>query len=65
MTNRKITLTVGNRAVVINQHADGGFWSNLYVNARDGIASASITSLRATHATEAGARRWAAKQLAA
>jgi hypothetical protein len=65
MTELKIILTAGNRAVIINRHSEGGFWSNLYVNARDGIANASITALRSTHNTEAGARRWAAKQLAA
>lgn len=58
------TITQGNYAVVINRQ-DGGFFSNLYVNARNGIDGADITALRATHKTEAGARRWAAKQLAA
>ena len=60
----KTTLTNGNRAVVIvNQ--DGSVFANLYVNARNGIERASITSLRWSGSTMAGAQRWAAKQLAA
>jgi hypothetical protein len=54
----------GNRAVVINGR-DGSFFANLYVNARNGIQNADITNLRWTGRTEAGAKRWAAKQVAA
>jgi hypothetical protein len=57
-------ITSGSRAVVITQQ-DGGVLANLYVNARSGINNASITSLRWTGATVAGAKRWAAKVLAA
>lgn len=58
------TITSGNRAVVIN--AQGGkVWANVYVNARDGLKNADITAIRWTGATVAGAKRWAAKQLAA
>lgn len=60
MTQRIITN--GNRAVVINNQ-DGHVWANLYVNARNGLDSADITPLRWTGKSEAGAQRWAAKQL--
>ena len=55
----------GNRAVVINAHThDGAYWACLYVNARNGISHADITPLRWKGKTLAGARKWAAKQLA-
>lgn len=57
-------ITSGNRAVVINQQG-AQVWASLYVNARDGIQSATITSLRWTGKTLAGAQRWAAKQVSA
>ena len=53
----------GSRAVVINEQG-GLVWANLYVNARDGIANASITPLRWSGRTVKGATRWAAAQLA-
>lgn len=60
----KIIKTNGNRAVVINEQ-DGCVWACLYVNARNGIQGADITSLRWTGKTVKGAESWAAKQLAA
>ena len=61
-----ITVAVGkdNRAVVINKMMSGRYTANLYVNVRDGIASADITLLRWTGKTLAGALKWANKQLA-
>lgn len=60
----KQVITSGNKAVVINVQGDS-VWANLYVNARNGIDSADITALRWNGSTVAGAKRWAAKQLAA
>jgi hypothetical protein len=60
--NEKEILTAGNRAVVINRQGSS-VWANLYVNARNGLAGADITTLRWTGSTMAGARRWASKQL--
>lgn len=57
-------ITNGNRAVVINEQG-GRVWANLYVNARNGMADASITALRWTGKTVAGAKKWAEKQVAA
>ena len=57
-------ITNGNRAVVINQQG-AQVWASLYVNARDGIQNATITGIRWTGKTVAGAQRWAAKQVAA
>lgn len=57
-------ITKENRAVVISQNADGGtVRANLYVNARNGIEGADITTISWEGATLAGARRWANKQL--
>lgn len=54
----------GNRAVVIT--AQGGrFETRLYVNARGGMANASATSVCGKFKSAAGAKRWAAKQVAA
>ena len=53
----------GSRAVVINEQ-DGLVWANLYVNARGGIANASITPLRWSGRTMKGAKRWAETLLA-
>jgi len=61
---KQTTITNGNRAVVISEQ-DGLVWANLYVNARNGLAGASITSLRWSGKSMAGAQRWAAKQVAA
>lgn len=61
---KQTTITNGNRAVVINEQ-DGLVWASLYVNARNGLAGASITSLRWSGKSVAGAQRWAAKQVAA
>lgn len=55
-------ITEGSRAVVINNQ-DGHIWACLYVNARNGIADASITSSRWSGKTMKGAEKWAAKQL--
>lgn len=56
-------ITSGNRAVVINVQ-DGKVFANLYVNARNGLQTADITSIRWTGKTLAGAQKWASKQLA-
>lgn len=58
-----IIRNAGNRAVVIQQQGSL-VWANLYVNARKGLADASITGLRWSGRTVAGALRWADKQLA-
>lgn len=58
------TIQIGNRAVVINEQSKGHVWANLYVNARDGLQGADITTQRWTGKTVAGARRWADKVLA-
>lgn len=67
-TNRKkkmqIIKTQGNRAVVINEQ-NGRVSANLYVNARNGLQDADITSQRWIGKTVKGAEVWAAKQLAA
>jgi len=64
MEVRQTILTNGSsRAVVINEQ-DGLVWANLYVNARDGIANASITPLRWSGRTMKGAKRWAETLLA-
>ena len=54
----------GSRTVVINVK-DGHVFANLYVNARNGLQSAEITSLRWVGKTLKGAESWAAKQLSA
>lgn len=56
-------ITKGNRAVVITSQ-DGRVWANLYVNARNGIADASITLSRWSGKTVKGAEKWAAGMLA-
>lgn len=61
--NQQHTITNGSRAVVINVQGDY-VWASLYVGARNGIEHASITPTRWTGKTLAGAKRWAAKQLA-
>lgn len=62
---KQITKTLGNRAVVITVQ-EGRVFACVYVNARrNGLADADITSLRFSGKTEAGALRWADKQLAA
>jgi hypothetical protein len=56
----------GSRAVVIcSNDPSGPFWACLYVNARKGIQDADITPIRWQGKTLAGAKKWAAKQLAA
>lgn len=64
MNTSQEVVTSGNRAVVINTQG-ANVWANLYVNARNGFQHADITSLRWSGRTVAGAKRWAAKQLAA
>jgi len=56
--------TQGNRAVVINAK-DGQVFANLYVNARNGLQGADITTQRWSGKSVKGAEAWAAKQLAA
>ena len=56
--------TSGNRAVVINDK-NGRVWANLYTNARDGIAQASITPIKWNGSSVTNAMRWADKILAA
>ncbi len=63
--NQEIVISKGGgRAVVINVQGDS-VWANLYVNARNGIQNADITLSRWSGKTLAGAKKWAAKQLAA
>jgi hypothetical protein len=63
---QQIIETNGSRAVVINGNPEIGYvWACLYVNARNGIQDADITPLRWQGKTLAGAKKWAAKQLAA
>ena len=58
--NRDCT-TLGSRMVLHSRNTAGGDWtSNLYVNHGE-----TITAIRGTHKTLAGAKRWAARQLAA
>lgn len=61
--NNQTIITAGNRAVVINQQ-DGSIWCNLYVNARNGLADATICYSRWEGKTMKGAEKWAAKMLA-
>ncbi len=63
MKSHEEIIKAGNRAVVINQQGPGHVWANLYVNARNGLADATITTSRWTGKTLEGARKWAAKQL--
>lgn len=60
----QIVKTSGNRAVVINEQ-NGRVSANLYVNARNGLQDADITSQRWTGKTIKGAEAWASKQLSA
>ena len=53
----------GNRAVVINER-EGHVFANLYVNTRNGIENADITTSRWSGSTVKGAQRWARKVLA-
>lgn len=55
-------ITKGNRAVVISVQ-ENVVWANLYVNARNGIMDASITTQRWQGKTVAGAKKWAEKVL--
>jgi hypothetical protein len=59
----KTVKTKGNRAVVIINQS-GAIWAVLYVNARNGLADADITTANWSGKTMAGALRWADKQLA-
>ena len=59
-----IIKTQGSRAVVINEQ-NGRVWANLYVNARNGLQGADITSQSWKGKTVNGAESWAAKQLSA
>lgn len=63
-TEMQTIKTSGNRAVVINDK-NGRVWANLYTNARDGIAQASITPIKWNGSSVANAMRWADKILAA
>jgi hypothetical protein len=62
-TMKQTTITNGNRAVVITEQG-AKVWANLYVNARNGLADASITSQRWTGKSVAGAKAWAEKMVA-
>lgn len=57
----KLVVKNGSRQVIINSNPGdtSHFWSNLYVNNGE-----TITNIRGTHSTLAGAKRWAEKQLA-
>lgn len=58
-------ITKGNRAVVISANEEvGPFWATLWVNARNGIQDADITTARWSGKTRKGAERWAQKHLA-
>ena len=58
MTSRQIWIDgTDSRSVCINEQ-EGHYWANLYVNYRE-----TITAIYRRFKTEAGARRWAAKQL--
>lgn len=57
------TITNENRAVVINVQGRS-VWANLYVNVRNGLQDADITTMRWTGKTLAGAEKWAKKVLA-
>lgn len=60
---RKIIIE-GNKAVVISRNPDGGtFCANLYVNVRQGIKNADITSQSWRGKTLAGADSWAKQVL--
>ena len=58
----QIIKTQGNRAVVINEQ-NGRVSANLYVNARNGLQNADITSLRWVGRSVKSAESWAEKQL--
>jgi len=58
----KITIEKGNRAVVINKQ-DDMVWANLYINTRNGLQHADITTARWSGKTIKAAKKWAAKQL--
>lgn len=63
----KQIIAKNNWAIVINsrEYPNGTtqVWANAYVNARNGIESATITGIRWEGKTIAGAVRWANKQL--
>jgi hypothetical protein len=56
-------ITRENAAVVIREQS-GHFSATFWVNARNGIQNATITSSRWSGKTLAGAKRWAERQLA-
>lgn len=56
-------ITEGNRAVVITVQGRQIF-ASLYVNAKNGLAHADITTLRWVGKTMEGAKRWASKVMA-
>ena len=60
----RIIIEKNNRAVTIAKNGDG-FYSLLLINTQHGVEhwDAQVVNGKA-HSTEAGARRWAAKQLA-
>lgn len=60
----QIIKTSGNSAVIINQQ-NGRVSANLYVNARNGMQGADITTQKWVGKTVKGAETWAAKQLTA
>jgi hypothetical protein len=61
----RIEIIKNNSAVVIMRNADGGnYRACLFVNARNGLQDADITTFAWKGKTEAGARRWADRMLA-
>ena len=60
----RITIEADNQAVQISKIGDG-FYSMHLVNTRRGVTHPDTVVVNGkAHSTEAGARRWAAKQLA-
>lgn len=59
-----IELVNGNIGAQIRANEDG-FYTVIAVNVRDGFNSDSIVTDGRSHPTEAAARRWAAKTIAA
>lgn len=56
-------VTKGNAAVVIVDNGNGHIFACLYVNARNGLADATITTQSWTGKTMRGAERWAQRML--
>ena len=63
-TDMQTIIAHENVAVVINGQ-DGHFYATFWVNARNGIQDATITSSRWTGKTMTGAKRWADRKIKA